>query len=170
MAATNWIKIRSDVMESPQFDKLCCEFRIGAGDLLIILFRVSAWFEMHSEYGQMEEEDASAIDALTNRPGLFESLKVCGWIKSSGGRARLATFCKPSATRKSLGAKLRVVVLSAGKCSACASTDDLVIDHVVPIVRGGTSALENLQALCAPCNRAKGRSTMAEFMAARGAY
>ena len=30
------------------------------------------------------------------------------------------------------------------------------IDHIVPFSRGGTTTLENLQALCGPCNLAKG--------------
>lgn len=32
----------------------------------------------------------------------------------------------------------------------------LQVDHVVPIARGGTNVLGNLQALCGPCNNAKG--------------
>ena len=45
------------------------------------------------------------------------------------------------------------------RCARCAA--DLRnlghhIDHVVPFSRGGTSHRENLQALCPPCNLAKG--------------
>ncbi len=34
--------------------------------------------------------------------------------------------------------------------------DDLHIDHVVPVSRGGLTEPENLQTLCAPCNLRKG--------------
>lgn len=34
----------------------------------------------------------------------------------------------------------------------------LEVDHVVPISKGGTNDLDNLQTLCEPCNQAKGVS------------
>ena len=46
-----------------------------------------------------------------------------------------------------------------GRCNACGSTFDfpfLEVDHILPIVRGGTDELENLQLLCSHCNRMKG--------------
>ena len=42
-------------------------------------------------------------------------------------------------------------------CANCGETADLVLDHVIPIAKGGTSRLDNLQLLCAPCNRIKGK-------------
>jgi 5-methylcytosine-specific restriction endonuclease McrA len=32
-----------------------------------------------------------------------------------------------------------------------------VLDHVIPVAKGGQSVLENLQLLCAECNRLKGK-------------
>ena len=43
-----------------------------------------------------------------------------------------------------------------GRCAACGSDELLQFDHVIPVAMGGASALENLQLLCAPCNRDKG--------------
>jgi 5-methylcytosine-specific restriction endonuclease McrA len=34
------------------------------------------------------------------------------------------------------------------------------VDHIVPLSRGGTDALENLQSLCAQCHEAKTRRDM----------
>jgi 5-methylcytosine-specific restriction endonuclease McrA len=76
-------------------------------------------------------------------------------------------FCVPAADRKSLGRVVRAEILTGASCRACASVGPLVIDHIVPIVRGGTSDRTNLQPLCDPCNRAKGRKTMSEFMSGR---
>lgn len=44
-------------------------------------------------------------------------------------------------------------------CRNCGESDHnkLVIDHIISIAKGGTSQLENLQILCAECNRIKGK-------------
>lgn len=42
------------------------------------------------------------------------------------------------------------------KCAACGATENLEIDHVMPLALGGTSALKNLQMLCKTCNTRKG--------------
>ena len=39
------------------------------------------------------------------------------------------------------------------------------VDHVNPVVRGGTNETSNLQLLCAPCNQRKGIQTNEEFYA-----
>jgi 5-methylcytosine-specific restriction endonuclease McrA len=43
-----------------------------------------------------------------------------------------------------------------GRCVACGSEELLQFDHVIPVALGGASTAENLQLLCAPCNRDKG--------------
>ena len=42
-------------------------------------------------------------------------------------------------------------------CANCGSTEKLVVDHVLPIAKGGLSEFVNLQLLCADCNRIKGK-------------
>ena len=60
-------------------------------------------------------------------------------------------------TRVGISAALRAQVLERdeGACLACGSADDLELDHVVPVVLGGPTTLQNLQTLCASCNRRK---------------
>ena len=43
-----------------------------------------------------------------------------------------------------------------GTCAACPATERLEIDHVLPVILGGSSDPSNLQLLCLPCNRSKG--------------
>lgn len=42
------------------------------------------------------------------------------------------------------------------KCLKCNSNDNLEIDHIIPLSRGGNHEINNLQILCRKCNRSKG--------------
>jgi 5-methylcytosine-specific restriction endonuclease McrA len=41
------------------------------------------------------------------------------------------------------------------RCKNCGSVEKLEIDHIVPVILGGTNKLENLQFLCSDCNGKK---------------
>jgi 5-methylcytosine-specific restriction endonuclease McrA len=49
-------------------------------------------------------------------------------------------------------------------CSICGKHGKVVIDHIVPLSRGGTNDIDNLQPLCHSCNVKKRNYTMEEFM------
>lgn len=49
-------------------------------------------------------------------------------------------------------------------CAVCGSDSNLHIDHIQPLSRGGTNAMDNLQLLCAGCNLSKGAKTMKEWV------
>ena len=58
-----------------------------------------------------------------------------------------------------------------GVCVGCAMQflfKIMEVDHILPQSRGGTDHLDNLQLLCNPCNRSKGRRTPAEWKATFG--
>lgn len=61
--------------------------------------------------------------------------------------------------------RLRIFERDKYKCQSCGapSSSVLEIDHVMPISRGGSSDDDNLQVLCAPCNRSKGAKTLEEW-------
>ena len=55
-----------------------------------------------------------------------------------------------------------------GRCAGCATAFEFrhfEVDHIVPDSRGGTDHVENLQLLCAHCNRIKGDRPMAYLVA-----
>ena len=52
--------------------------------------------------------------------------------------------------------KLEVWKRDGAKCCECGATEELHFDHIVPVVKGGTSlAAENIQLLCARHNLEK---------------
>lgn len=46
-----------------------------------------------------------------------------------------------------------------GKCLRCGSPENLSMDHVIPLVKGGADDPSNIQILCRPCNSHKGTRT-----------
>ncbi len=55
---------------------------------------------------------------------------------------------------------LELVELHDGKCVACGVKGKLTVDHVVPLSKGGTNFIDNLQPLCSKCNSSKGTKTI----------
>lgn len=66
----------------------------------------------------------------------------------------------PSTRREPIGEALRREIFrrDGGHCVECGSAELLQFDHIIPVAMGGATTAENLQLLCAPCNRAKGAS------------
>ncbi len=48
-------------------------------------------------------------------------------------------------------------------CVCCGRAGRLTIDHIIPIVAGGTSNIENLQPLCKTCNCRKGSRLIIDY-------
>ena len=44
---------------------------------------------------------------------------------------------------------------SGGKCVVCEEVRPLTRDHIIPLSRGGTNYIQNIQPLCRPCNSRK---------------
>jgi 5-methylcytosine-specific restriction endonuclease McrA len=63
-------------------------------------------------------------------------------------------------TRVPIPTELRRAVFErdGGRCVECGSNFDLQYDHILPVAHGGATSLENLQLLCADCNRQKSDS------------
>jgi len=45
------------------------------------------------------------------------------------------------------------------KCLCCGAKEKMTIDHVIPLILGGTNSIENVQPLCLSCNSKKGIKT-----------
>jgi 5-methylcytosine-specific restriction endonuclease McrA len=51
--------------------------------------------------------------------------------------------------------RIKVWQRDEGKCARCGSREKLEYDHIVPISKGGSNTLRNIELLCEECNRAK---------------
>ena len=45
-----------------------------------------------------------------------------------------------------------------GRCARCGSRERLEYDHIIPLSRGGSSTVRNIELLCESCNRQKGNN------------
>jgi hypothetical protein len=63
-----------------------------------------------------------------------------------------------SVPREPVAAAVRMFVWQrdGGKCVRCGSQERLEFDHIIPVVKGGSSTERNIQLLCETCNRSKG--------------
>lgn len=56
---------------------------------------------------------------------------------------------------------------AGGRCRLCGreiTVSTMTIDHIIPLVMGGTNSIDNLQCVCEVCNRIKGSTLPDEFM------
>lgn len=62
-----------------------------------------------------------------------------------------------NAKRQPISEEVRRLVWrrDGGRCQRCGSQELLQFDHIIPVALGGSSEPDNLQLLCAPCNREK---------------
>jgi 5-methylcytosine-specific restriction endonuclease McrA len=77
--------------------------------------------------------------------------------KSHKRRARLRGNGVFQVTEKEL------IRLYASPCAHCGAIENVTIDHVIPVARGGRHSIGNLQPLCLSCNSSKNARTMAEW-------
>lgn len=84
--------------------------------------------------------------------------------QSKGKPSKVKKAKKKSATKpkksRYISSTVRFAILNRDnyRCVACganAKETKLQIDHIIPVSKGGSNNLENLQTLCVDCNRGK---------------
>ena len=91
---------------------------------------------------------ATAERVDRERPSGLEDSPQPTRLPSASTRAGRSTL--------SVGKRFFVLKRDQYRCRLCkAAGVPLEVDHIVPVARGGSDALDNLQALCIPCNRGK---------------
>jgi hypothetical protein len=101
--------------------------------------------------------------------GVFVSALVqCGFINiENGGGLHVANwdklYCRtemhPTRIKFNSIRQTIVPIVFADdnyRCANCGSTQDLTVDHIIPVSKGGGNERSNLRTLCRPCNSSKG--------------
>lgn len=135
------------------------ERRRAAADYQARLF---IWYgAMQGARSAMPKREQRALDEWErgNLDGEHTSSDWPGWLKYIGSPP--VPPCSPDrpirATRKT-SAQIALAVFRRDRftCQRCGTHDGLVVDHIVPLARGGASEFANYQTLCSPCNALKG--------------
>lgn len=120
--------------------------------------RVRETFERHGDVYLARQRERYAAEPekylATNRE----------WAKANPEKRALSDRVKRQRKRAAgtlSAADWRAVLERYGSaCLACGSDDPPTIDHVIPLSKGGTNTVDNVQPLCNPCNMRKGRKTV----------
>jgi hypothetical protein len=117
--------------------------------------RVWWWFEgeFYWESGNYGERDVLALIRDRQRRSAQKLDRAHMLLNVEEGRME-----RPRGRREPIPREVRRAVFErdGGKCVECGSNFDLQYDHLIPVTLGGAPTVENLQLLCAPCNREKG--------------
>ena len=69
----------------------------------------------------------------------------------------LSQRTEPRMERAGIPEEVRIAVWRRdnGRCVKCSSRERLEYDHIVPVSRGGSNTVRNIELLCEKCNRCK---------------
>lgn len=88
-----------------------------------------------------------------------DKLRACHQVKHARYRAKKAGLTE----HFTLMEWLALCAKYGNKCLACGATDTLMTpDHVVPLSKGGTNTISNIQTLCHSCNSIK-KETITDY-------
>jgi HNH endonuclease len=160
-----WIKLYRDVLDSMDWSELS---GIAAKNLIMI------WL-IGSEYdGDLPELSTLAfrlrVKVLDLEKSIVELCKAGFLIETEEAPRAEKTTSKELREKAGYGDRYvdqltkDLIHLRDVNCVYCGATENLEIDHVFPVSKGGNSEPENLQLLCRSCNRSK-RSKTAEQVA-----
>lgn len=128
------------------------------------LSRTPEWKEAHKE-GMRQPQTEEEAEAKRERQ-YAKRLEV-GYRVSARRRARLKDVTIEPVSRP------KIIERDQRTCYLCGrielADNEIHLDHVIPLSRGGAHSETNIKVTCAPCNISKGALTAAEYLARFGA-
>ena len=117
-------------------------------DVVLYCSRMNGSIYKRKEARFYSEEIQTLIKRLTNKTGNFYN-----------DREIWDSICRVERGKVSNKMRFAIYKRDGYRCRICGKTnrfDDLEIDHIKPIAKGGKSTYDNLQTLCRRCNKEKG--------------
>lgn len=93
------------------------------------------------------------LEDLDKERRRFEKLRA----KFDGATAEDLNYERPRIPEK---VRIEVWRRDGGKCARCGSREKLEYDHIVPISKGGSNTVRNIELLCEKCNRSKSNNVV----------
>ena len=90
--------------------------------------------------------------------------KIRNYNRTQRARRKFAILAAESATTQEVKAWIDA---QSPVCSYCAielSSDQIQLDHVIPLSKGGSHTIDNFAISCKSCNCSKGNKTLEEFI------
>lgn len=116
-------------------------------------------------YTQLEQRAKQLVVSFANENAELLSYIAhwgdgeCGYIAQLiAEELGLLTESRHGKSRPEISKRKRreVVAMHGDNCLSCGIAEDICMDHVIPISKGGTNSVDNLQPLCRSCNSGKG--------------
>lgn len=132
-----------------------------------IIAKVRRWTEENREYARNRQriyrQSVIAKDPEAFRQKRREQARTLR--QRDPARARASAVCKEAKRKKApgkwTGRQWTALLNHYGhQCMRCSSAEDLTADHVVPIAKGGSNTIDNIQCLCRSCNSKKHLNTV----------
>lgn len=99
---------------------------------------------------------------ILNRKRDPEKLRAASlrWAKANRDKRRIIDHRRRARKMQAQGTfttedERRLYEICNHRCLCCGATEDLTIDHIIPLSRGGANSFENCQVLCRSCNSRK---------------
>ncbi len=147
-----WIKLHTDLLDNYEFSALP-----DASKAHLILIWVLA---SKVDNKIPARPDWIATKIFATEPVDLELLIEAGFLEYGDGSNWRANWASRYVSNK---VRTQLLQEASHQCLACGSPDNLEIDHIVPISKGGTGEKSNLQVLCRACNRKK-RATLRSYV------
>ncbi len=105
-----------------------------------------------------QTSDGILVDKNSVNPGAIEGLEIRTSLPrdSQAGNITIKRPVVPESQRNAIFER------DENKCVLCSSADNLQLDHIVSLSKGGRTEDSNLQTLCEKCNKEKGAGTKSE--------
>lgn len=161
------IKSHSELIQHPDARRLARSLGINVPTAIGHLHLLWHWcldYAIDGNLGKFEAIDIAEAMMFTGDPKhLINELMRCHFLDANWCIPNWQSIITVPEQRREWNAlrctvKVEIITRDGGHCQHCGTTEDLTIDHIIPIFKGGTNDPANLQTLCRSCNSKKGVS------------